>query len=97
MSASTLPTHLPTERDARMVQTLLNSCDPCDRLRNGQSVDAYRDTARDVVDRLARGGGEVEVLLLLGEAEVEAAHMFAMAAVHWWNNRLSLFDDAPGV
>ena len=96
MSASTLPTHLPTERDARMVQTLLNSCDPCNRLRDGQSVDAYKDTARDVVTQLARGGGEVDVLLTLPEAEVEAAHLFAKAAVHWWNNRLSLFSTAEG-
>lgn len=90
MSASTLPTHLPTERDARMVQTLLNSCDPCKRLRNGQSVDAYRQTARDVVEALASGGGEVNVLLTLPEADVEVAHLFAKAALHWWHNRLSL-------
>ena len=94
MSASTLPTELPTRRDLRMVLTLLNSCDPCGWLRQGRRSEPYASTAADVIAQLTRGGGEVEVLLTLPEAEVEAAHQFARAALHWWDNRLSLFANA---
>lgn len=77
-----------SERDVRMLTTLLASTDPCKRIAHGASPEIYTATAREVLATLDADGGVVDVLLTLPEAEVETAHKFAAVAVHWWQTRV---------
>lgn len=77
-----------SERDVRMLTTLLASCDPCHRMDGDRSPAVYIDTACEILLALQAGCGETDVMLTMPDAEVEAAHRFAQVAMHWWENRV---------
>lgn len=74
--------------DARMLEALLASCDPCGAVADGADTHVYAETADRVLLRLRAGGDQAAVMLAVPpEADAAAALRFAHAALSWWRHR----------